>query len=283
MKEKIRNTNVRFGPAGNDELFYEQGHKSSVHAPKWLHDMGLDALELSFGHGTRMTDKTAEQIGEEAKKYDIKISVHAPYFINLANNDAFAKNYNYIKRSMQILKIAGGTNLVMHVGSPGELDRAVAIQNCKDNLLCVLSKLDEDGFRDFDYRICIETMGRYKPIGTYQEICDICKIDPRIIPCIDFGHINCTEQGKLDIPTVMNYVLAHSGREMHIHFSAIKFGVGGELKHSTLDDPKFGIDFKPLADYIKKHNLTPTIICESKNIMAQDAVKLKDKYNSPLR
>ena len=76
---------VRFGPAGNDIKFYADGNKSSVDAPHWLAGLGLDAYEISFGRGIRMTDKTAEIIGRQAETYHLKISVHAPYYINLAN------------------------------------------------------------------------------------------------------------------------------------------------------------------------------------------------------
>ena len=76
---------VYFGPAGNDAKFYADGNKSSVDAPRWLAGLGLNAYEISFGRGIRMTDKTAEIIGKQAAIYGVKISVHAPYYINLAN------------------------------------------------------------------------------------------------------------------------------------------------------------------------------------------------------
>ena len=91
---------VYFGPAGNDVKFYADGNKSSVDAPRWLASIGLNAYEISFGRGIRMTEKTAEIIGHQAETYGVKISVHAPYYINLANNDSLEKNYHYIKRSL---------------------------------------------------------------------------------------------------------------------------------------------------------------------------------------
>ncbi|MDK2800111.1 MAG: hypothetical protein PWP27_2141 [Clostridiales bacterium] len=27
---------IKFGPAGNSDIYYEQGYKSSVQMPKWL-------------------------------------------------------------------------------------------------------------------------------------------------------------------------------------------------------------------------------------------------------
>ena len=116
---------VRFGPAGNDVKFYADGNKSSVDAPRWLSEMGLNAYEISFGRGIRMTDKTAEVIGKQAEIYDVKISVHAPYYINLANKESLEKNYHYIKRSLELLFKMGGNRLVIHVGSQMQMTRDI--------------------------------------------------------------------------------------------------------------------------------------------------------------
>jgi len=288
---------IRFGPSGNDILFYEQGFKSTVQAPEWVAKMGLSAFEYSFGRGIRMSEATARAIGEEVAKHNILISAHAPYFINLAKE--FEKSYTYIEKSLIFLKLMGGRNLVVHIGSQGEFDRAVAIENCKKNLKKVIEKLGENPeLKDFDYRICIETMGRFHAIGNYKEICDICGVDPRVVPTLDFGHINCLMQGALSskdpsaslkMTEIMDYCMQHLGREkmqeLHIHFSAIKFGSKGELGHLDFaDSPEiFMPQFEPLAKYIKDKNLTPTIICESSQCMAQDAVILKKAFEKKLK
>jgi len=276
---------TRFGPSCNDTLFYEQGFKSTTQAPEWISRMGLSAFEYSFGRGIRMSDTTAKAIGEECAKHNIAISAHAPYFINLARE--FDKSYLYIEKSLQMLKLMGGRDLVVHVGSQCDLDRATAIRNCKINLKKVLDKLDVT-MKDFDFRLCIETMGRYLAIGDYKEICDICSVDPRVIPALDFGHINCLLQGGLRkegaIEEVMDHCIQHVGVEkmqnVHIHFSAIKFGAKGELGHLDFEGApeQFLPPFEPLARYIKAKKLTPTIICESSSQMAQDALRLKKKF-----
>lgn len=273
---------VRFGPSGNDISFYQQGYKSTIQAQEWVAKMGLSAFEISFGRGIRMSVETAQKIGDEAAKHNIKISAHAPYFINLAKE--FDKSFSYIEKSLLLLKELRGQDLVVHIGSQGDLDRDDAMENCKKNLKAVMDKLALNPELDFDYRICIETMGRYYAIGNYKEICDICSVHPRVIPTLDFGHINCLMQGGLNedgaIAEVMDYCMKHIGKEkmrnLHIHFSPIKFGPKGELGHLNLEDsPKiFTPPFEPLAKYIKTKKLAPTIICESSDCMAQDAVRL---------
>ena len=78
---------IKFGPSGNSESFYNEGHKSTVEAPKWVKERGLDIYEYSFGKGVLMGENTAKLIGAEAQKYDVEITAHAPYFINFANPD----------------------------------------------------------------------------------------------------------------------------------------------------------------------------------------------------
>jgi len=58
---------VRFGPSGNSESFYKEGHKSSAN------------------RGVNIGKELAEKIGQEAQKYNIFLSIHAPYYINMAS------------------------------------------------------------------------------------------------------------------------------------------------------------------------------------------------------
>ena len=74
-----------FGPSGHDEQFAKDGLSATLQMPKWLSEKGLDLFEYSFGKGVRISDATAEAIGDESDKYGIEISVHAPYFINFAS------------------------------------------------------------------------------------------------------------------------------------------------------------------------------------------------------
>ena len=281
--------NTRFGPSGNDVMFYEQGNKSSTQAPAWLKELGLDAFEINFGRGIKMGGAMAQKLGDEARKNDIELSVHAPYYINLASPDSemLQKSYGYIEKCVSILKTLGFSRLIVHIGSQGTLERDVAIENCKANLKWVIDELRRHGHDDF--LLCIETMGRYKAIGNYTEICDICSVDECVIPTLDFGHINCLEQGELvrnsaRFGEILDYCIAKLGyqkmKKVHVHISAIRFGLKGELAHTVLADKKWAFPFEPLAKAIKDRALEPVIICESSEIMAQDAKRLQDIWLS---
>lgn len=278
---------IKFGPSGNDKLFYEEGNKESVQAPKWLSEKGLTAYEYSFGKGILLKDETALKIGEEAKKYGIEISVHAPYYINLAcvPDEQGLKNEDYVIRSIEKLRLLGGKRLVVHPGSQGKLTREEALDITKKRLASLANTLKEKGMDDV--YICLETMGKQAQIGTFEEIIDFCTISENYIPTFDFGHINALTGGTLkteaDYKKIFDLCIQKLGFEKtkncHIHFSHIEYGAKGEIKHLTFEDEAYGPFFEPLANVIKEYNLTPFIICESKDVMAIDALKMKNIYD----
>ena len=266
---------VRFGPAGNDVKFYADGNQSSVDAPRWLAGMGLNAYEISFGRGVRMTDKTAQVIGKQAAAYDVKISVHAPYYINLANVANLEKNYHYIKRSLELLAMMGGNRLVVHTGCQMQMTRETALANCRQSLQTILGRLRDDGFDD--YWLCLETMGKYTQIGNLDEICDLCALDPtHLMPTVDLGHMNCLAQGQMDLARVFTQLQKFS--QVHFHISFIEYGPKGEIRHLTLADKQFGFDLALVMQLLRKRPGNDVVISESDSIMAQDSLKLRDFY-----
>lgn len=281
------NNKTRFGPSGNQKLFYDEGHKHSIEAPLWLASMGLDAYEFSFGRGFTIKEETASKIGEEARKNDVLISCHAPYYINLANPDPemIQKSFGYVKRGLQLLDCFGGIDYVVHIGSCGKLTREEALNNVRRNLVKLIDELEKDNLLTNGKRLCLETMGKPQQIGTYEEIIDLCRIHPCLVPTFDFGHINALTGGSLktydDYRKILDHALDKLGdraKTCHIHFSKIEYGTKGEIRHLNYDDNIYGPDFMPLAKTLKDLKFTPTIICESKDFMATDSLILKEIY-----
>ena len=266
---------VRFGPAGNDVKFYTEGNQSSVDAPHWLAGIGLNAYEISFGRGTRMTDKTAQVIGAQAEKHGVRISVHAPYYINLANPANLEKNYHYIKRSLELLTLMGGDRLVVHTGCQMQMTRAEALTNCRQSLQVILQRLHDDGFEY--YWLCLETMGKYTQIGNLDEICELCNLDPKhLMPTVDLGHMNCLAQGQLDLIHVFQQI--ETFPQVHFHISFIEYNAKGEIRHLTLREQQFGFDLHLVMMLLRQRPGNDVVICESDSIMAQDSLQLRDFY-----
>lgn len=279
---------IKFGPAGNCQMFYDMGYKKTVEMPEFLHKVGLDAYEIQCGRGVRMNTASAIEIGKSAKQHNIALSVHAPYYISMSGieEEKRLKSIDYILQSAALAKTCGATRIVVHSGSCSKISREQALELAVDTMKKAVDSMDQNGYENI--AICPETMGKINQLGTLDEVIELCKVDERIIPAIDFGHINAREQGSLntaqDFEKIMlkvkNELGEHRFKNFHVHFSKIEYSTGGEKKHLTFEDTVFGPNFEPFAEVIVKHGLQPTIICESDNTMSKDALFMKNYYNS---
>ena len=279
---------IRFGPSGNCTRFYDEGHTASTDAPKWLADQGLNAYEYSFGRGVNISREKAAAIGELGKAFDVEISVHAPYYINLANpsDEMAAKSYGYVIRSCERARDFGGKRVIFHPASVGKMTRKEAVELTQKRMEILASIIKE--YKMDDCIFCPETMGKINQIGDVEEVTEFCKVADFFIPTIDFGHVNARTYGSLktdeDYEHIIQHLINHLGFEraskMHVHFSKIEYGKGGEVRHLTFADTVYGPEFAPLAKVIKKYNLSPVIICESDGTQADDALTMKRIYDS---
>ena len=243
-----------FGPAGNSDSF-TKAYKGSVHAPKWLKELGLDCYEYQCGRGVNIGEDTARSIGAQAAEQGIVMSLHAPYYINLSGDseERIAKNCEYIVKSARACDWLGGDRIVVHCGGLSGMEREVALEHTLLNLREALKALEAEGLDHV--RMCIETMGKINVLGDQQEVCTICRLDDRLLPCIDFGHLNARTQGGMRQPehfaALLDLLENRLGREraanFHAHFSKIEYGKGGEVKHLTFEDAEYGPEFTPLA------------------------------------
>jgi deoxyribonuclease-4 len=282
---------IRFGPSGNSEEFYAEGHKSSVEAPEWLASMGLSAYEYSCTKGVKIKEITASQIGDEAKKYGIALSIHAPYYINLASiePEKRGKSIEYLLQSLTAARWMGAKRVVFHPGSCGREDRQRALERVTETLKRTIDEADRRGLGDIV--LCPETLGKKNQLGSLEEVLEMCRLDERLIPTIDFGHIHAYTGGGLkaydDFDRVVEKIEGALGFEriksLHVHFSRVEFTKGGEKKHWTFEDTQYGPEFIHLARVIIHRKLSPTVICESRGTMARDARKMKEIYESVLK
>jgi len=275
----------RFGTAGNSDAFYEAGYKHTYEAPAWLSGQGLDAFEYSFGRGARLRRETGEKIAGEAQRHGIAMSVHAPYYINLAN-DQFEKNLQYFIESSMGARYLGAKRVVFHPGGKGKMERGEAYAKVKQNLERIMRELKQNGFTDLIY--CPETMGKINQIGDLQEVIGLVCMDEQLYPAIDFGHMNARTlggiKGREDYANILDALKNSVGQEkyyaMHVHFSQIEYTKMGEKGHLTFEDKTWGPFFEPLAAEIKARGLSPVIICESKGTQAKDAATMKRIYEA---
>ncbi len=276
---------IKFGPAGNAQSFAEAGFKATVDAPRWLHEMGLNAYEYQCGRGVNIGEETARKIAAQAALHDIAMSLHAPYYINLSNRDEkrVQKNIGYVLASCQAATWLGADRIVVHTGGVGKQSRTKAFENTKENVRDILNAVEQAGYTT---TICLETMGKQSVIGSAEEIFELVALDDRLLPCIDFGHLNARTCGKCSteeefaqvLDLMENTIGTERARIFHSHFSHIEYGLKGEVRHLTFADEQYGPDFSPLAKLIAQRGWTPRFICESAGTQAEDAKQMMDMY-----
>lgn len=277
---------IKFGPSGAPTRFYDEGHKTTEEMPLWVKQNGLDCFEYSFGRGVNLGEAKAKSIAESFKKENIEISVHAPYFINLATpEEAKAENsFNYILSSAVVGRIMGANRVVFHPAAQGKESRETAVNRTIARLIELKSIIEERGFTDMKF--CPETMGKIAQIGTIEEITHFCTLADYYYPTVDFGHVNAREQGSLKtkddyivrLKYMMNLLGYEKVNDMHVHFSKVEYTAKGEKRHLTFEDAIFGPDYKPFIEAIVELNLHPYIVSESAGTQADDAKTMKDYY-----
>ncbi len=277
---------IKFGPSGAPTRFYDEGHKTTEEMPLWVKQNGLDCFEYSFGRGVNLGEAKAKSIAEAFKKENIEISVHAPYFINLATpeKDKAENSFNYILSSAVVGRMMGANRVVFHPAAQGKESRETAVNRTIARLIELKSIIEERGFTDMKF--CPETMGKIAQIGTIEEITHFCTLADFYYPTVDFGHVNAREQGSLKtkedyivrLKYMMNLLGYEKVNDMHVHFSKVEYTAKGEKRHLTFEDTIFGPDYKPFIEAIVELNLHPYIVSESAGTQADDAKTMKDYY-----
>lgn len=280
---------IKFGPAGNSDSFAAAGFKATVDAPKWLQGLGLNAYEYQCGRGVNVGEETARKIGAQAAAHGITLSLHTPYCINLSSSEAerMEKNIGYVLKSCAAAQAMGADHLVVHCGGVGKQSRDRAFQNTIVNVRAILQAVQDHGYTQ---TICLETMGKQSVIGSAEEICTLVALDDRLLPCIDFGHLNARTGGQYNSAEAFAALFDRMENEIghertahfHSHFSKIEYSAKGEVRHLTFADTVYGPEFAPLAQVLAARGYEPTIICESAGTQAEDACEMKRLYEQAL-
>lgn len=276
---------ISFGPGGNGESWGKR--KFPEQLPEYLKGLGLNGYEIECGRGVRLSEKTPALLPGLAQEHGIYVTLHAPYFISLSSvtEETRLKSVEYILQSAQAAHSVGARKIVVHSGSCSKMTRGQATELAKDTLKIAQERLDSEGLSEII--ICPETMGKVNQLGTLSEVLALCAADERLLPCVDFGHLNARTFGSIrsqaDYAALLDQMENALGRDrasrFHAHFSKIAYTLkGGEKAHLTFADTLYGPDFEPLMEEIARRDWSPRFICESAGTQAEDAHSMAEHY-----
>ncbi len=264
---------MRFGPAG-----YPSAGKTPEGSLEYTRNLGLDALEVEFVRGARISPERAQVIGAKAKSLDIRLSCHAPYFISF-NSDSMEtreKSINWVMDTARAAHNLGAYIIVIHAASYGK-SPDTALPNVIDGLSKCKDMLDDEDIKDVT--LGVETMGKLGQFGTLDEIGKIMDEVDGVHPVLDVAHVHARGHGYLKTETDMQGLIDQffplAGDIAHFHISCIKYGDKGEISHLPLEtrDP----DLQLLANILEDTKQECNFICESP-LIEKDAVVFRDMF-----
>lgn len=245
-----------------------------------MRELNLDCMEIEFVQGVRMKEEYARKVREIANELNVKLSAHAPYYINL-NAKEKKKIEDSKKRLIDAARIGylcGARNIVFHAGYYLKDAKDVVYKNVKARLKEVLNELES-----YDVILRVETTGKTSQFGDLIEVLKLSQELDKLLPCIDFAHIhartnayNSYEEFKKILELVESYLGKEALRNMHIHISGIEYGKSGEIRHLNLKESD--MRYEELMKVLKEFNTSGFVISESPNL-EEDALLLKQIYN----
>lgn len=249
---------------------------------KRLRELALDCLEIQFVQGVKMGERAALLVREIAKKERIKLSAHAPYFINLNahEEEKIVASEMRLLQSARISALCGAESVILHTAYYLDDPPEIVYERVKRILERVISRLRKEGN---NILIRPEVTGKITQFGSLDEVLNLSSEIEGVAPALDFPHL-FSRTGKFNSYDEFLYILdmveAKLGREslqdMHIHISGIELGKGGERRHLLLNESSFR--YKELLKALKDKNVSGVVICESPNLEG-DALLLKEVYN----
>lgn len=262
---------IRIGPGGIPLSCKGRTIKDGV---IYTRNLELDAIQVQFVRGIRTTEEEALEVGRVAREANVEVHVHAPYYTNLAGDESNVERaFEKIIAAGALADSMGAKTLAVHAGlyDDGGADATLPliVQSMKE----ILEAFKENGIK---VRLGLECSGKQALFGTIEEIVEVCKQVPDIVPILDFAHIHARTNGGLqtaeDFARVFDLVQTLGNKEHLIHFTGVLYENGSERHHIPIK--KGDLRFEPLIETILDRELDVTIVSHSP-ILEHDAMYMK--------
>jgi len=257
---------IKFGPAGIGKVVDVEETFPKYSAA------GFSAAEIPFTYGAYIKDEeTAKGVGAAADKDGIRLSIHAPYWINLNSGEeekieASKKRILDSARVGHWLGAKDKVRIVFHSGFYGgtkdltDEKKALAYENIVKGIREMISEIKKN---EWNVELCPEVMGKKGVFGSVDEISRLVK-ETGCGFCIDFAH-SLARYGEYEFDKILE---AFPQDSWHCHFSGIEYGEKGEKKHIPADKK----EWRKVLSFLKGVDKDVVIICESPD-PAGDSVK----------
>jgi deoxyribonuclease-4 len=239
--EKHTEDRLRFGTVGSPQTTPGSGTPAAI---QHIRQLGLDHLEIAWVQSVRVSDETCAQIKATAEQWGVTLSIHAPYYINLNSltTELMEKSDARLLAAARKGYLAGARDIIFHPGSYHEQPPEQVYERAKQKLIEITGILREEGCGAI---LRPETMGKSAMFGSLDEVLQLSKEVPGVMPCIDWAHLhartgNGTFNSYDEFADALRRCQAALGDEgmnnLHFHLSGIAYGAKGEKEHVPLNE-----------------------------------------------
>ncbi|MHA1271346.1 MAG: TIM barrel protein [Candidatus Helarchaeota archaeon] len=274
-------SNLRIGPAGIISDNFKDDYLKILQICK---NKSYSALEIEFLNINKFELYPSYEIisilKSLANKYNVKLSIHAPYFINLGSQNPNTIRYsiNHLIKSLKLAHIFQG-NVVCHVGFY-QSNKPKSITTVINSLKKLKSSLEINNELELS-NLFLETPGKYSVIGIFDELILIAK-ECECSICIDWAHLYAKNPASIN-PTNINHLITRISDELgknyfHMHISGIMRNKNGEVKHIPFRKSFFPVEV--VINTLKELGISGTLICESPERYKNDTNYLLSIYKT---
>ncbi|MDR0791566.1 MAG: TIM barrel protein [Methanomassiliicoccaceae archaeon] len=214
-------------------------------------------------------------IGNMARRLDVKVSLHTPYYMDLgSNNELTERCVNNIRHSGIITNALGGDVVVTNLGLYNDIhDTEETDANIFDNVAAVMEWWKD---ADIKTKLGIEITGRLEAFGSLEQLLSLCDEIDGVIPVINFPHHHARTRGSLvtsgDFKNILDQVEPYCKGGLHTLFSGVEHFDGNERRLTPIK--KGDLKFEPLGEALAdmKHDVT---VISGSPLLEHDAMYMK--------
>ncbi|MEE9323641.1 MAG: TIM barrel protein, partial [Candidatus Aenigmarchaeota archaeon] len=200
---------ILLGPAGSPA-------SSTLEGLSKVKGLGLQCMEVQFTHGIKMGIDLAKRVGKGREKMGIELSVHAPYYINLASKEPekIEASKKRILDSCERAHHMGAKRVVFHLAYFGGEDKEKVYQITKEHILDMMGTIRKRGW---DVLLSPETTGKHSALGSLDETIRMVR-ETKCSLCVDFAHLFARNFGRIDFREIFNKLKPLKLKHLHCHF-----------------------------------------------------------------
>lgn len=236
---------------------------------------GHRALELPFTGGFPWKEKRCETFGRLAAERDIRLSVHAPYFVGLTIQDEEKgrQSAHALEHTMKLGNWLGAPVIVAHFGATYDEDPEVLMDRIRSRIDFIASKIEPLGVG-----LGLETSGKKSQFGSLGDIAVLASEYPFVRPVVDWTHVHAMTGGGLTSKDAFKSVLGFVRDSfpgwmispLQVQFSDNQFGDAGEIKHVPYGDGTLRVG--PLVEAVEEMDMSMVLISEARDMPSHRAI-----------